>query len=73
MLPSRFDSFGHLEEVMTTPAPELVAALGRCSRRHPIDMRYGVLHDIARKLMAREPIDLAMGHASVIWQGDAND
>jgi hypothetical protein len=36
-------------------------------------MRYGVLHDLARKLVARAPIDLTMGHANIIWQGDAND
>jgi len=31
-----------------------------------------VLVDLARQILAGEPIDLAMGAVSVIWQGDAN-
>jgi len=36
------------------------------------ELRYGVLVDLARQIMAGEPIDLTMGYANVIWQGDAN-
>jgi NAD dependent epimerase/dehydratase family len=39
---------------------------------YAIDMRYGVLHDLAQKVFAEREIDLTVGHANVIWQGDAN-
>ena len=39
---------------------------------YAIDLRYGVLRDIAEKVYHRKPVALAMGYANVIWQRDAN-
>jgi nucleoside-diphosphate-sugar epimerase len=36
------------------------------------DLRYGVLVDLAQKILVSAPVDLGMGWFNTIWQGDAN-
>ncbi|MEH7387523.1 NAD(P)-dependent oxidoreductase [Bacillus sp. JJ1521] len=40
---------------------------------YAIDLRYGVLLEIAKSVSQGKPIDLTMGNVNVIWQGDANE
>src|SRR5665213_1045090 len=39
---------------------------------YAIDLRYGVLVDIARTVFERRPVDLRMPLVNIIWQGDSN-
>ncbi len=36
------------------------------------ELRYGIMVDLGQKILAGEPIDLAMGYFNVIWQADSN-
>jgi len=39
---------------------------------YAVEMRYGIIADLARRVAANETIDLTMGYFNAIWQADAN-
>ena len=40
---------------------------------YAIDLRYGVLHDIAQQIAQGEPVNDSVPYTNIIWQGDANN
>lgn len=57
--------FEHSSRTHGTPAAIL-------RLNYATELRYGVLTDLARRVHAGQPIDLAMGCFNALWQGDAN-
>lgn len=40
---------------------------------YALDLRYGVVADIAQKVFCGQPVDVTNGYFNAIWQGDANE
>ena len=40
---------------------------------YSLELRYGVIYDVASKVWAGQPVDLTTGFANGIWQGDASN
>ncbi|MET7970856.1 NAD(P)-dependent oxidoreductase [Micromonospora sp. NPDC005305] len=61
------------ERVLTHFALRDDTPLALIRLNYAVEMRYGVLVDIARAVHAGDAVDLTMGHANVVWQGYANE
>jgi len=61
------------ERIFEWCAPRHGTQVAQLRLSYALDLRYGVVAELARRVWRGEPIELATGHFNGIWQGDAND
>ncbi|MFE7331308.1 NAD-dependent epimerase/dehydratase family protein [Streptomyces sp. NPDC057565] len=61
------------ERVLTHFARRNGTPMALIRLNYAVEMRYGVLVDLARQLAAKERVDLTTGFANVVWQGYASE
>ncbi len=61
------------ERVLTHFAETYGTRLSLIRLNYAVELRYGVLVDLAQKILAGRPIDLTTGQVNVVWQGYANE
>ena len=60
------------ERVFESYAERYATRVAIVRLNYAIDLRYGVLVDIAQRVRRGQPVSLDMGYVNLIWQGDAN-